>query len=723
VAVAERDGYNAPNAIPDDPLFGELWGLRNLGTGIQDFPEAVAGADINVADAWLRTVGSPATVIADLDSGYRFEHPDLANVAWTNPDEIPSNSVDDDGNGYVDDVHGYDFIGADGEAPAPDNDPTDDDLLYGGHGVHTAGTLGAQGNNGIGITGVAQDVSIMPLRICSRFELEEESLCRFSSQVAAINYAGANGARAANMSLGGTFNSTIVSDAIAANPQTLFVISAGNDGEDNDSEPHYPCNYNPLAEGKGPVDNVICVAATDQADELAGFSDWGAISVDIGAPGTEILSAFPLRRIVDEDFEVDDFGSKWAATGVDGGFARTDEAPLKSFGMSDSPGAAPVAGSIKRSTSDAVPLPAGFDSCTLEQTRTVSLGGGTYSYEVLLDGSPVAGASPSSSGRFSLELEDDLIAGGEVSVRFRYMAGGSPTVGNGVWLDDIGLECPEPIGLAASYAYLAGTSMAAPHVSGAAGLLFSLEPSATVTEVREALLSGVDAIPSLAGKTTTNGRLNLAKAMDSLEGIAVDNVAPPKPILSGTVPGSGADDNHPRVKGSAEASAVVTLFGSFTCGGAPVAQGTAEELAGAGIGVTVPDNSITFLSARAADAARNKSACSTPTSYLEDSPPVVIEGPPDEAEKAVEPARTPSPITQPPNPTCVVPKLAGKTLSQGQAALASARCKLGKVTKPKARKGRRLPRLVVKSSSPAAGATTASAVNLTLGPKPKKRHH
>ena len=114
---------------------------------------------------------APAIVVADIDSGYRLEQPDLGAVEWTNPGEIAGNGVDDDDNGYVDDVHGWDFVGARTSTrrctPSADNDATDDDLFTGGHGVHTAGTIGAAGNNGRGITGVAQNVRIMPLRVCS----------------------------------------------------------------------------------------------------------------------------------------------------------------------------------------------------------------------------------------------------------------------------------------------------------------------------------------------------------------------------------------------------------------------------------------------------------------------------------------------------------------------------------------------------------------------------
>lgn len=204
VAVAERDGYRSLDGIPNDPLFGQLWGLRNQGLGIDGFSGAISGDDANATAAWDRAVGSPSTVVADIDSGYRFDSPDLSPVAWENAADPPGGG-DNDGNGYVDDTHGYDFVGPNAESPTEDNDPTDDNLISGGHGIHTAGTIGAAGNNGTGITGVARNVRIMPIRVCANSaSAGNETRCPFSSILKGINYAGNMHARAANMSLGAT---------------------------------------------------------------------------------------------------------------------------------------------------------------------------------------------------------------------------------------------------------------------------------------------------------------------------------------------------------------------------------------------------------------------------------------------------------------------------------------------------------------------------------------
>jgi subtilisin family serine protease len=810
VVYAERDGYYELDSIPNDPLFDQLWAFQNTGLGINSFEGAVVGDDIDVLDAWERTVGTPDTVVADIDGGYRFEHPDLADAVWTNPEETPENGLDDDGDGIVDDVHGADFVGLDADSPVTDGDPTDDDPYTTGHGVHTAGIIGARGNNGIGVTGVAQNVSLMPLRACS-----EAGRCPFSAIVGAVNYAGAHGARVANMSFGGEESHEVIADAIAANPQTLFVISAGNEGVSNELEPKFPCVYNPLAEERGPVDNVICVAATDQADHLAWFSNWGVSTVDLGAPGTEILSAAPYRYIVKDDFEVDDFPLKWVDSGPDGGFARTNEPPLASYGISDSPGATPVAGSTRTSTSVPITLAPGYQSCTID---VVSASTGGF-IEIVIDGEG-EGFSIAKPGRSSHKLLDELSGGGEVAVRVSYTAGQNPGPSSGAWIEEVDLHCVAMLGEADGYRFAEGTSMAAPQVTGAAALLLSLKPEASVTEVRQGLLGSVDPVSSLKGKTTSGGRLDAGAATDLF-----DPVGPSSPSLSTTNPPSPSKDNQPRLKGSSQPGTTVDIYANATCSGSPVASGTAAQLAGTGIAVAVDDESVTEFSASSTDLVPLTSNCSTPISYTEDSdlvPPAapqlsgtdpaspdasgtprilgtaeagstvrvyadpacggspvaagnaaelespgisvqVVEGATtDFSANAIDASDNVSDCSQPisytrpkattepgggdggsntdgggnggstnggggggPTSTaeCVVPKLVGKSLARAKAALTGAACTLGTVRKPRPRKGTRLPPLVVKSSSPAAGAKPANGkVNLTLGPKPTKTH-
>ncbi len=224
VADAARDGYSELQANePNDPLFDQLWGLDNKGLNVGGVGSSTPGDDIDALKAWGKTVGdNDPCVVADLDDGIRPQHPDLENRIWNNTGETPADGIDNDGNGYVDDTFGMDFAGAniDLNPLAFDNDPTDD-IPQGGHGTHTAGTIAAEGNNGEGITGVAQKATLMPLRVCGWSPTINGGgvYCPFSSQIAAINYAGANGATIANMSLGGTSANALVQGRLRREPE------------------------------------------------------------------------------------------------------------------------------------------------------------------------------------------------------------------------------------------------------------------------------------------------------------------------------------------------------------------------------------------------------------------------------------------------------------------------------------------------------------------------
>jgi subtilisin family serine protease/subtilisin-like proprotein convertase family protein len=270
VLFAEPDyRVKLQNTIPNDPQFGDQWDMQNtgqLGVGVE-------GADIHAPAAWDVTTGDPSVVVAVIDTGVDYNHPDLAANMWTNPGEIPGNGVDDDGNGFVDDIHGYDFANHDG-------DPMDDFF----HGTHVAGTIAAVANNGIGISGVAPNVQIMALKF-----LDGTGSGAISDAISCLNYAVANGASISNNSWGGGGFSQAFQSALqnAASHGHIFVAAAGNDGSNNDSAPFYPANYN--------VPNVVSVAATDPGDSIAWFSNYGKKTVDIAAPGVDILSTLPTH--------------------------------------------------------------------------------------------------------------------------------------------------------------------------------------------------------------------------------------------------------------------------------------------------------------------------------------------------------------------------------------------------------------------------------------------
>ncbi|MEP6639637.1 MAG: S8 family peptidase [Chloroflexota bacterium] len=267
-----------------EPYWSELWGLDNTGQPVAGVPDSGGTADVDIdgRQAIATTTGSPGVVVAVIDDGVDFSHPDLAARAWTNPGESglgkETNGIDDDGNGYIDDVHGWDFC---------HNDNTVHDFNDDGHGTHVAGTIAAS-LDGRGVVGVAPGVSIMALKFLSNDVLAD---CGADSQaIAAIAYAKSFGVRIANASWGGRGrpqDALPLRDAIASSGM-LFVAAAGNDGQDDDAPgtlPNLPAGFD--------LPNILSVAAIDNTGGLASFSDYGARSVDIGAPGVDILSTLP----------------------------------------------------------------------------------------------------------------------------------------------------------------------------------------------------------------------------------------------------------------------------------------------------------------------------------------------------------------------------------------------------------------------------------------------
>ena len=339
--------YAEPNFIlhaaagPNDPSYSQLWGLKNTGQNVNG-TAGTAGADIEAEPAWAVTTGTAGVVVGIVDTGIDYTHPDLAANAWGNPGGI---------GGCPGGSHGYNAI-------LQTCDPLDDN----DHGSHVAGTIGAVGNNGSGVVGVNWTSNLMGLKF-----LDKKGSGTTANAIAAIDFAvkakqaGVN-VRVLNSSWGGEgFSQGLLDEINAAGANDiLFVAAAGNKASNVDSSPYYPCSYGASAS------NLLCVAATDQNDNRASFSNYGALSVHLGAPGTNILST---------------------------------------------------------------------------------------------------------------------IVGG-------------------------------------SYAYFNGTSMATPHVTGAAALLLSApgQGSLTVGQVKNAILNNVDPLPSLAGVTVTGGRLNVCKTIPGCSG-------------------------------------------------------------------------------------------------------------------------------------------------------------------------------------------------------------
>jgi subtilisin family serine protease len=382
-AALERDPdvlYAEPNAprtayrVPTDPAWSTLWGLDNRGQVVA----ARAGtpdADIDAPEAWDVTLGSPAVTVAIMDSGMELSHPELAPGLWTNAVEAAGRPrADDDRNGYTDDIRGWDFV---------EDDGMPQDLF--GHGTHVAGIIGARIDDGRGVVGVAPLTTLLPIRTLDRYGVGE-----VDDAIRSYAYAARAGAKVLNASLGGTRGSLTERDALRASG-LLVVAASGNGGpdfrgDDLDRYPNFPCAYE--------LENVVCVAATDSQDALAPFSDFGARTVDIAAPGTSVQSTF-----------------------------RSPE-----------------------------------------------------------------------------------------------------------W-----------------YRFADGSSMAAPHMSGAAALLWAKNPTLTVGSVRAALLAGGDRVPGLAGRVVTGARLNARTALDLVPALP----PPPPPPAAAAPPGSlsaASRDVAPRVR-------------------------------------------------------------------------------------------------------------------------------------------------------------------------------
>jgi subtilisin family serine protease len=257
-------------STPNDPRFGELWGLNNTGSNDSGSSRnGVEGADIGAMEVWDLTRGSREVRVAVIDTGVDYRHPDLAANMWVNEaEQNGEEGVDDDNNGFVDDIHGYDFANNDG-------DPLDGH----GHGTHCSGTIGAVHNNETGVAGVMNDVTIVAVKF-----LSDGGSGTTANAIKAIDYATTLDVDIMSNSWGGGGFSEDLKNAIvrASEKGIIFTAAAGNSASDNDSRPHYPSNYD--------VENIISVAAHGSDDTLASFSCYGSTTVHIAAPGQRILS-------------------------------------------------------------------------------------------------------------------------------------------------------------------------------------------------------------------------------------------------------------------------------------------------------------------------------------------------------------------------------------------------------------------------------------------------
>lgn len=270
VDVIEPNYIYKINKLPNDPKIDLLWGLKNIGQKDSEGTMGVAGVDINVEKAWDIQTGSKKIIVAVIDTGVDYNHADLKENIWVNQAEQNGKpGVDDDENGVIDDIHGFNAINGSGN-------PMDDQ----GHGSHCAGTIGAKGDDGKGIVGVNWDVSIMGVKF-----LDANGSGTLENALKAIDYATKMGAHVQSNSWGGGGFSQTLFDAIKRSNEAgaLFVAAAGNENNNNDGNPTYPASYD--------SPNIIAVAAIDNVGNKASFSSYGKRSVHLAAPGVNIYSS------------------------------------------------------------------------------------------------------------------------------------------------------------------------------------------------------------------------------------------------------------------------------------------------------------------------------------------------------------------------------------------------------------------------------------------------
>lgn len=536
--------------VPNDPLLREQWWLFNFGQEIGGRVHGEAGADIRAPEAWAVTQGSPDVVVAILDFGIDYDHPEFDGQIWTNQGETgngrETNGIDDDGNGYVDDWRGWDFVDS-------DNDPLDED----GHGTHVAGVIAAKGGDGAGITGVAPGSRVMALRVGG-----PRGVDLASATPAAIEYAAAMGARIVVQSYttdpSGLFDqSDAETAAMLAHPEILFVTGAGNDGNDyrdfaGRGGALKPCN-NPT------VPNLICVAGTDRADEAWEESTFGAGRVQIAAPAESMLVvARPKDVVFDDGF---DDQAAWApAADMQGFWAPAGPAPEFAFEADDTA----TDGTVLHITHRP---PEGTDSVgVLRLGERVDLTGRTGCHARFSLAGTLAGSSTVSVGLFRESDQRRNAFGGERPVVSAEMndAGGAfvpfsfpvdaqepievairvETRGFGdeidVRIDGVQIVCWKAEHGDRDYEYWAGTSFATPIVAGVAALVASAEPGLDPLQIRQAVLESAVTLPSLDGLVETGGRVDAFGALQRAAELAGGRAPAPSPTGDASSPRDGA---------------------------------------------------------------------------------------------------------------------------------------------------------------------------------------
>jgi subtilisin family serine protease len=467
--------WTASMRTPNDPRFGQLWGLRNAGQAVNGVT-GTAFADIGFLAAWgLARPSTDEVVVAVIDTGLDLTHPDLVSNLWTNPGEIPNNGLDDDSNGYLDDVHGYDFVNGTGAV-------TD----AGSHGTHVSGTIAASGNNGLGVIGVDFQAHIMALRASMDGTVLDTAAIIEALQYAAMMKTRGVNVVAINASYGGGSSSSTESTAIqaAGNVGIIFCAAAGNNTANNDTTGYYPASYR--------LPNMIVIAASDQNDALATFSDFGATTVDLAAPGVNILSCLPVSQF-GNDIYVQQASAVYQANA------------LTYSGLTTSKGITAVIYYC------GLGYPTDFPAIVSNNIALIQRG--TLSFSDKVSNAMAAGARAAlifnnTNGNFSGTLQT---AGNWIPAIALSQADGQALLA-ALPASGTVVNVPDPANV---YQLLDGTSMATPHVAGAVAFAAMNFPTETVAQRIQRILAHVTPVAGLAGKVVTGGRLNLARSVDT----------------------------------------------------------------------------------------------------------------------------------------------------------------------------------------------------------------
>ncbi|MCX6693396.1 MAG: S8 family serine peptidase [Methanomicrobiales archaeon] len=501
VMYAEPDVARQAELVPNDPEFWHQWGLSNTGQVFNEgSPPGTAGADIAAPSAWETTTAGNGVIVAVLDSGVDYHHPDLIPNLWRD---------------HATGTFGYDAIWG-------DQDPMD----QASHGSHCTGIIGAAGDNGIGGTGVAWRAQVMGVRFLNGF-----GTGTVSDEIAGILWATQHGARIVSCSFGGREYSRAEYDVISRS-DALFICAAGNSGADIDAGPYYPVCYD--------LPNIIGVAATTPDDGIADFSNYGAVSVDLGAPGVTIYSTkrcyyeqSPIWRDPMDSFANWTTHGNWTISLVDFTSPPASAQGLinRNLGPNES---VPLVLTLK------TPLDLlGINDPVLTYGWMMVALNWTFRVEASLDGRQYVpldyGSNPPLmiSGPYftrSCRVPSDLSSG---PLYLRFVADGDFVA---ISLDDIALSDGYGRVDEVRWGFMDGSSMACPQVSGVAAILASYAPEKPLSQIKEAILRTVDPLPALSGKTRSGGRVNLTAAL-----AAVTPHPTPTPTPTPTSQGLRAD--------------------------------------------------------------------------------------------------------------------------------------------------------------------------------------